>query len=417
MRLLLAAFLCAAPVAAQPGAQPGAPQPAAVSTAAIQAPTLRLLAESEYPDFDETFKSKKDLIRAANKGLAYFEHYNGPRTVRIADRVYGPALLADSLKELVKLAKSSMTAEDFNAKIRDAFDVFASAGSDGQGKVVFSSYYQPLVQASRTKTAKYAFPIYKRPSDMVEVDLPAFGVKPNGAGDALIGRVDKDKRVVPYFTRDQIDVHKALAGKHLELAWLKDKFEALDLHIQGSGILKFPDGKEMLARYAGTNARAYNAVGLMLVKSGVFTKEEINREKLRAYLREHPENVDWILSSNPRYTFFTLGPLPADGEPFGAADQSLVPSRSVAIDPTVFPLGALLFFTTTSPQVDKQGRLLGQFPNSRFAVALDAGGAIKGPGRVDIYVGHGKQADAMAPLQWADGKLYLLVKKVPPRDR
>ena len=412
MRLLVAALLCAAPAAAQPGAS----EPAASSTT-VQTPALRLIAESDYPDFNETFKSKKELIRAADKGLAYFERYNGPRTIRIADRVYGPALLADSLKELVKLAKSSMTAEAFNARIRETFDVFQSAGSDGQGKVVFSSYYQPLVQANRTRTAKYAVPIYKRPSDLVEVDLASFGVKPNGAGDTLIGRVDKDKRVVPYFTRDQIDVHKALAGKHLELAWLKDKFEALDLHIQGSGILKFPDGKEMLAKYAGTNARAYNAVGLMLVKSGVFTKEEINREKLRAYLREHPESVDWILSSNPRYTFFTLAPLPPDGEPFGAAEQSLVPSRSVAIDPAVIPLGALLFFSTTSPQVDKQGRLLGQFPNSRFAVALDAGGAIKGPGRVDIYVGHGKQADVMAPLQWADGKLYLLVKKVPPRER
>lgn len=405
MRTLLLALSLAAPSFAQPN----------VSTTTAQGPALRLLSENEYPDFAETFKNKKDLIKAADKGLAYLENYSGGRYVRVGDREYGPAMLADSLKEIVKLAKSSMTAEDFNARIRESFDVFQSVGSDGQGKVVFSSYYQPVVQASRKRTAKYDVPIYKRPSDMVEVDLGAFGQK--GGGDALIGRVGKDKRVVPYFTRDQIDVHKALAGKGLELAWLKDKFEALDLHIQGSGIVKFTDGKEMLAKFAGTNARVFNAVGLTLIKAGVFTKEEINREKLRQYLREHPESVDWILSSNPRYTFFTLAPLPPDGEPVGAAEQSLVPSRSIAIDPAYVPLGALTFFATTSPQVDKQGRLLGQFPNARFAVALDTGGAIKGPGRVDIYVGHGKQADVMAPLQWADGKLYVLVKKVPLRER
>jgi membrane-bound lytic murein transglycosylase A len=66
---------------------------------------------------------------------------------------------------------------------------------------------------------------------------------------------------------------------------------------------------------------------------------------------------------------------------------------------------------------DKTGRLLGQFPTARFALALDTGGAIKGPGRVDIYAGHGAQAEATARGQWSEGKLFILVKKLPPRDR
>ena len=379
-------------------------------------PALRLLSPQDLPDFSETFKSKKDLAKAAAKTLDYFEKYSGPKYVKIADRDYGPGQLADTLKELVKIAKSSTTPEQFNERIRETFDVFQSVGLDGAGRVVFSSYYQPLLQASRVKTPKFPFPLYKRPTDMVEVDLAAFGHKSSGV-DVLIGRVGKDKRVVPYFTRGEIDVRKALANKKLEVAWLKDKFEALDIHIQGSGILKFPDGKEMLAKFAATNAHGYSSVGMALVKAGIMTKEEINRDKLKQYLRDHPEGADWILSSNPRYTFFDVVPLPADGEPFGTTQQSLVPSRSVACDPAVIPLGALMFFTTTSPQADKDGKLLGQFPNSRFAVCMDTGGAIKGPGRIDIYVGHGKQAAAMAPLQWNDGKLYVLVKKIPPRDR
>ena len=173
----------------------------------------------------------------------------------------------------------------------------------------------------------------------------------------------------------------------------------------------------MLAKYAGTNAHAYNSVGLLLVRAGLFTKDEINRDKLRDYLHAHPEAEDWILASNPRYTFFELAPLPADGEPFGTVNQSLVPARSIAIDPAVIPLGALAYFTTTSPQADKQGKLLGQFPNARFALCLDTGGAIKGPGRVDIYAGHGPQAATTARNQWNDGKLYILLKKIPPRDR
>lgn len=376
-------------------------------------PALRLVAPADYPDFAETFKSKKDLIKAAQKALVSFKEYKGPKYVRIADRDYGPGLLADSLEEIVRLSKTTMTAEAFNAAIRENFDVFQSVGLDGAGRVVFSSYYQPQLSASRKKTETHKFPLYRRPADMVEVDLAALGK----GSDVVIGRVDKDKRVVPYFTRSDIDVRKQLAGKGLEIAWLKDKFDALDIHIQGSGILKFPDGKEMLAKFAATNAQPFQAVGLTLVKAGVFAKDEINREKLRQYLKEHPEGADWILASNPRYTFFDLVSLPGDGEPFGALQQSLVPSRSIACDPAAIPLGAVTFFTTVSPQTDKDGKLLGQFPNSRFAVCMDTGGAIKSPGRIDIYVGHGKQAAAMAPLQWNDGKLWVLIKKVPPRER
>ena len=97
--------------------------------------------------------------------------------------------------------------------------------------------------------------------------------------------------------------------------------------------------------------------------------------------------------------------------------ESLVPARSIAIDPAVIPLGALAWFSTVSPQADKDGRLLGQFANSRFALGMDTGGAIKGPGRVDIYAGHGKQATTTARNQWNEGKLYIMVKKVPQRER
>jgi membrane-bound lytic murein transglycosylase A len=191
----------------------------------------------------------------------------------------------------------------------------------------------------------------------------------------------------------------------------------MDLHIQGSGILKLPNGKEILAKYAATNGRAYNSVGLTLVKAGIFSRDEISFPKMRDYLHANPDAESWILSQNPRFVFFELAPLPADGEPFGATEQSLVPARSIAIDPAYIPLGVLTYFTTVSPQADKKGRVLGMFPTSRLAFALDTGGAIKSPGRVDIYAGHGAQAQATARGQWADGKLFILIKKLPPRER
>jgi membrane-bound lytic murein transglycosylase A len=392
-------------------------QPPAVSTATVPSgPALRLLAPAEYPDFHESFQSKGGLIKAAKKALAYLEGPSAPRLVKLADRDYGAGELAASLEAVIALAKTAATQDEFADAIKEGFDVFASNGSDGAGKVIFSSYYQPSLAASRKKTPKYFVPLYKRPADMVDVDLGDFDK--SLAGRSFEGRVDKKTRnLVPYFSRGEIDVKKALAGKGLELAWLKDKYDVLDLHIQGSGILRFPDGKEMLAKFAATNGQPYNSVGRLLIAANVFTKDNITRDKIRDYLHEHPEAEDWLLEQDPRYTFFDLAPLPADGEPFGALNQSLVPARSIAIDPALFPLGALAFFTTTAPQADKEGRLLGLFPSSRFAVCMDTGGAIKGPGRVDIYAGHGKQAETTARNQWSDGRLYFLVKKLPPRER
>jgi len=347
--------------------------------------------------------------------LDYLSKTNETRYLHIGGRDYSPAMLADSIRELLKTLDEAKTPEALDALVRERFDVFQSAGSDGQGKVVFSSYYQPALPASTKRSAKYSIPIYRRPSDMVEVDLSAFGMK-NG-GDALVGRVGKDKRVVPYFTREEIDVRKALRGKGLELAWLQNKWDVLDLHIQGSGILKFPSGKELLARYAATNARPYNSVGLTLVKAGALPREGLSYDKIRDYFKSHPEAEDWVISQDPRYTFFELVPLPLDGEPKGTAMESLAPARSIAVDPAAIPLGALAWFSTISPQADNDGRLLGQFPNSRFALCMDTGTAIKGPGRVDIYAGHGKQAAATARNQWHEGKLFILVKKLPPRER
>jgi membrane-bound lytic murein transglycosylase A len=273
-----------------------------------------------------------------------------------------------------------------------------------------------VLKASLKKSPGYPYPLYKRPPDMVEVDLASFDKRFAG-GEPALGRVGKDKRVTPYPARAEIDRRKALAGRGLEIAWLKDALDVMDLHVQGSGILKLAGGRELSVRYAGSNGRPYNSVGLLLLKSGVFARDEITHAKMLDYLRANPDAASWILASNPRYTFFELAPLPEDGEPPGAAQQSLVAARAIAIDPAVVPLGALTFFTTTSPQADKTGRVLGQFPTARFAFALDTGGAIKGPGRVDIYAGHGPQAEATARGQWADGKLFILVKKLPARER
>ena len=173
----------------------------------------------------------------------------------------------------------------------------------------------------------------------------------------------------------------------------------------------------MLAKYAATNALTYKSVGLALVGTGAVSRSEITHEKLRQYLTEHPEGEAWLISQDPRYTFFDLVSLPQDGQPFGSIQEALTPGRSIAIDPKIIPLGAVAYMRVPMPQSNPKGELLGIFPTSRFAMCQDTGGAIQGPGRVDIFLGWGKEAKTQAVNQWHEGRLYILLKKLPPRDR
>ena len=254
-----------------------ASSPTFVSTMAAR-PALRLLTEDELPVFEDSFKSTSGLVKAANKTLAYLaKEKPAGRYLRLGERDYGYAVLEDSIRALLEILKSSGSPAGLNERIRKEFDVYQSNGLDGTGRVVFSSYYQPVLTASLKKTEKYRFPLSRKPADMVEADLGLFDKKYNG--ETLTARVDKKtNRLVPYFSREEIDIRKALAGKGHEVAWLKDRFDVLDLHIQGSGILKLTSGKEVLARYAATNARPYNSVGLTLVKTGVMTRDEITHD-------------------------------------------------------------------------------------------------------------------------------------------
>lgn len=213
------------------------------------------------------------------------------------------------------------------------------------------------------------------------------------------------------------DVRDVLAGKGFEIAWLENQYDRLDLHIQGSGALRLPSGKKVMAKFAATNSLPYKSVGSVILGSGAISRAELSHARMRQYLTEHPEGESWLISQNPRYTFFELVPMPTDGEPIGTMLQPLTTGRSIAVDQKMIPLGAVAYFETPMPHADKNGNLLGIFPTSRLALCQDTGGAILGPGRVDIYAGFGPQAKAQATHQFSEGKLYILLKKLPARER
>ena len=218
-------------------------------------------------------------------------------------------------------------------------------------------------------------------------------------------------RFVPYFSRREVDELGALSGRGLEIAWCASLADVFFMQVQGSGVLIFPDGTSVHANYAGANGREYRSIGRLLIEQGKAGREEMSLAFLRTYLKSHPDEAIPIMDYNESYVFFAVD----ETGPYGSLGVPVTPGRSIATDGAFFPQGALAFIETETPAYTGHLGLAGWTPYSRFVLNQDKGGAIKGPGRVDIYFGTGEPAQIKAGYMRREGRLYFLSPVRAPR--
>ena len=311
----------------------------------------------EYGDID-----RESLKQAIVSNLSYLEGIDKATGFNYAGRVVQADEMIRTQKTLLQVVDSVESKEMLGIIMEHMFEWYKASGVDGKGTVVFTGYYIPEVEGSLSPSDKYRYPLY-RPQEGLEKD-------------------------VQYYTRAEIDGKKILEGKGLEIAWLADPVEAYFLHIQGSGIIRIPDGTNVGVHYAGNNGRSYVSIGKLMIEQGIIRPEEGSLGGLKRYFHDHTDKIDEILFQNPRYIFFKIDNAPATG----SLSVPLTPGHSIATDPALFPRGGLSFIKTVSPEVDPSGRVTGWKDIKRFVVNQDEGGAIKGPGRVDLFWGAGSEA-------------------------
>ena len=268
--------------------------------------------------------------------------------------------------------------------------------ADGETTGLATGYYVPDLRASRQPSPAFSWPLYRRPDDLLVVDLRE--VYPALAGYRLRGRLDGQK-IVPYWDRDAIDSNrKPLAG--LELAWVDDPVELFFLQIQGSGLIRLEDGSLLRVNYADQNGHPYRSVAKWLIDRGAMSRDQMSMQNIKGWAQANPNLVHELLSQNPSYVFFRELPLEAETPP-GALGVPLTPGRSVAVDPRYPPLGAPVFVATTSPS--------GSEPLYRLMMAQDTGGAIKGEVRIDFFWGMGERAGIQAGRMKQPLKMWVLL--------
>ena len=286
---------------------------------------------------------------------------------------------------------AAATAADPHVFFATAFTAVAI----GDGRGLDTGYYEPDLAASPVPAPGYAVPIYRRPPDLIDLDLGTFDT--GLTGKHIRGRI-AGSRFVPYYDRAAID-GGALAGRGLELAWAADPYAAFFLEIQGSGRLALPDGSVVRVGYDGQNGHAYTGIGKLLRDSGALGPGQATMAGIIGWLRAHPADAPAILHANRSKVFFKVLNLPADRGPPGALGVPLTARVSAAADPLFVPLGSPLWLDTT----------VAGAPFRTVVVAQDTGGAIKGANRIDLFWGSGDAAGAVAGGITATGSVTLLL--------
>jgi membrane-bound lytic murein transglycosylase A len=277
----------------------------------------------------------------------------------------------------------------------DAISFFATymdAVQVGDGKAFATGYFEPEIAGSRVRQPGYDIPIYKRPSDLIDVDLGAFS--DDLKGKSVRGKV-VGKNLVVFDDRAAIE-GGSLAGKGLELAYAADVVDFFFLQVQGSGRIKQPDGSIIRIGYDSQNGRGYTGIGKLMKDRGLLDGQPTSMQGIVSWLRAHPEEGKKIMQENKSFVFFRE--LTGAG-PLGAMGYPVVGGTSVAADVKFIPLGAPVWLSMDRAE-----------PNGLW-IAQDTGGAIKGANRIDTFWGAGERAKAIAGGMAARGSALLFLPK------
>jgi membrane-bound lytic murein transglycosylase A len=386
----------AQPPPVQP-AQPPVEQPPVAWTA-----DNALVRAAAPPDIRDD-EAAQSLLDAVDLSLRKFAEMDPAYVLRFGADAVPVARVVASLSDFrAKLAELGLS-EGFFRYLRENFAFYSSAAP----QVVFTGYYEPLLHGSRRPSSRYPYPLYGRPFDLVTVDLPQFYFyKEQPNIPQIKGRVDGANRLVPYYTREEIDFKNMLANRGLEIVWIDSLVDIFFLHIQGSGIVQFEDGSRIYVGYADQNGQPFRSIGKYLLDQQLIDRGQLSLQGMKAFLKEHPEAIPGALNSNPSYIFFQVNQQSATGT-FGAR---LTPWRSIASDPRLFPLGALAYIECEK-LLDAQKCIVGWQKFGRFVLNQDTGGAIRGPDHVDLFTGHGELAELVAGSMKQKGALYFLLKE------
>jgi membrane-bound lytic murein transglycosylase A len=274
----------------------------------------------------------------------------------------------------------------------------------GEAEGFVTGYYEPVIDGSRTQTEVYTVPVYRRPSNLFVrgIRQEAVGLPNKGQVFRKIGR----RKLVPYYDRAEIE-DGAIAGRGLEICWLKNQTDLLFTQIQGSARVRLEDGSSIRINYDAHNGYPYTPVGRILIERNIIPKEQMSMLRIREWMDQNPDGANELRRQNRSYVFFRQVQIAEKDEAVGAQGVSLTPGRSIAVDKSLHVYGTPFFIEGVLP-IESE---LSKTPFHRLMVAQDTGSAITGPARADIFFGAGVDAGRVAGRLKNSARFVILVPK------
>jgi len=366
--------------------------------------SLKKLKTSHYPEFTDDH-AYKDLGASIEQSLDYLRRIPADREFSFGKDTYTATHLIASHELFLNFLHKNPSRKELNQFIASNYTVYQSVGSNRKREVLFTGYYEPTILGSLTSNEDYRFPVYATPSDLIAIDLSLFSER--FSGEKIVGRYN-DNTIVPYYERKEINELETFSEVSEILVWVKDLVDLFFLQIQGSGRILLPDGEQINLHYHSTNGHPYRSIGKLLIDEEKIAREEMSMQKIRSYLQANPDEMNRILNHNPSYVFFKL----EENGPIGYLQVPLTTERSLALDRRIFPPAAIVYIETARPVVDGEGNIETWEDLKGFVLNQDTGGAIRGPGRADLFWGNSPYAELAAGHMQHIGAFYFLVLKL-----
>lgn len=362
------------------------------------------LVDSEPPPLQHPGNGEA-LQRAMGASIDYYRALPEDTVLGFGPRQYSVRDLLAFLEDILSRLEAWGPNERFMQYLSDRA-VFLESAADS---VLVTGYYEIRLKGALSPTGTSRHPVYQRPPDLVQIPLKRFLTAEYSPTlpDLLRGRLTPEMEVVPHYSRHEIDRQQLLRDKNLELCWVDDPYRLFFLHIQGSGVVELEDGREISLNYDGSNGHAYRSIGRTLIDRFGVDSETLSMQGIYAFLKNNPQLADEILDSNPSYVFFRQVPK----GPIGSLGRALTPMCSIATDYRLFPKGAMAYLESELPEFDEHGRVTGWKATARLVMNQDTGGAIRGAGRVDWFIGSDRAAELTAGHLKQRGRLFFLAPK------
>lgn len=351
----------------------------------------RVTDPARMPPIGEAFHNQDAfLLDAIDESLIWFAAPSSRQFYPFENFTHTQAIA--SLRAFQHLLKTSYNEVEFTSQFRRLFDIYESVGYDGRGSVLFTGYYAGEFFASPRRTPRFQYPLYQRPADL-STD-PVTG-RP-------LGRILSGERTIPYYTRREIEESNLLKGR--ELYWLESPLDVYIVHINGSAKLRLLDGSLRYVGYAGKTDRPYSSLGQAIINEGILPRDQMSLAAIKRLYHRHPRQIRELFYKNENYVFFIE--YEGGGWPAGSLGVKVTQESSLATDKKIYPRGGLVLVDTVTATFASGRRKF-----TRFMLDQDTGGAIKAPGRADIYMGEGNSAEILAGGQYAEGRLFYFFLK------